>query len=78
MKQYLVFGGDVYYARGGAGDFVAAFETLEEARALVAENMRSKAEFRDQVHRGEAVPCCWEGYEWMEVAYFDGEKLENV
>lgn len=33
MKRYAVFKGSDYYPIGGWGDFVQAFETLEEARA---------------------------------------------
>jgi hypothetical protein len=31
MKRYLVFAGECYYACGGANDFIAAFEDLDEA-----------------------------------------------
>jgi hypothetical protein len=36
MKRYLVFAGDTYYPEGGAREFHAAFDTVEDARdALV-------------------------------------------
>ena len=31
IPQYLVFAGDDYYPSGGAGDFRASYETLEQA-----------------------------------------------
>lgn len=37
MKQYLLFGGAVYYPSGGFEDFRGSFDTLEEAQAKVKE-----------------------------------------
>lgn len=34
--QYLLFEGDIYYPGGGAHDFVAAFPTIEAAKAAAA------------------------------------------
>lgn len=31
MKRYWLFGGEVYYAAGGMYDFMASFDTKEEA-----------------------------------------------
>lgn len=35
MKQYLLFGGDIYYASGGMHDFRGSFATIDEARARI-------------------------------------------
>lgn len=35
VKQFLLFGFDKYYPEGGAEDFVADFDTLEEAEEFV-------------------------------------------
>lgn len=32
MKQFLLFAGNVYYPNGGWGDFVASFDSLQEAK----------------------------------------------
>jgi hypothetical protein len=36
MKNYLLFAGYTYYPDGGWGDFQEAFDSLEEAKAVVA------------------------------------------
>ena len=37
MKFFLLTAGDNYYPRRGTGDWIATFETLEEAEAVVTE-----------------------------------------
>lgn len=33
MKRYWLFAGDAYYPGGGMEDFIASFDTVEEANA---------------------------------------------
>lgn len=33
MKRYLLFGGNQYYPRGGAWDFVESHDTIDDAEA---------------------------------------------
>lgn len=37
IKRFLLFAGDTYYPNGGWGDFIASFETKEDA--IEAERM---------------------------------------
>jgi hypothetical protein len=43
MKRYLVFAGSVYYPSGGWDDFVGAYDTITEARAVELE--RGKGDY---------------------------------
>jgi len=40
MKQYLLFGFDQYYPRGGWSDLLGSFDTLEEAKGAVGKQGR--------------------------------------
>lgn len=43
MKRYFVFGYYKYYPRGGMNDFLANFETEEEANNYVSDKRKSTA-----------------------------------
>ncbi len=36
MKRFLLFGGENYYPQGGFNDFIAEFDTYDEARKAAA------------------------------------------
>ena len=39
-KRYILFAGEAYYPAGGWDDYIASFETLEEAKAAEKEKMK--------------------------------------
>ena len=41
MKRYLLFGGHVYYPRGGWRDFIGSFDTVEEAEKFHYDGLES-------------------------------------
>ena len=61
MKRYLLVAGDHYYPRSGDGDWIAAFETYEEAFSLI-EDARDKPGIGDYIINyplGAKVRCDW-------------------
>lgn len=64
-KRYWLFGGLIYYASGGMEDFIASFDTKEEALAKAIELEYIKAEFKwhhvidtqDETIEGEGKAC---------------------
>lgn len=45
MNKYLLFGGDVYYPRGGFDDYQGEFDSLEEAESYAKEKFPDTPRF---------------------------------
>jgi hypothetical protein len=63
MKPYLVFACIQYEAQGGVRDFKQACATLDEAKAV-------KVRLKDRNAS--------EHYDYVDIAYFNGETLEVI
>lgn len=79
MKQFILFGGDQYYPRGGWSDFMGHFDTLNEAVGVALEANEDWWHVLDTETMSKVAEDWqyWEALEDYAAPYNDAEREEH-
>lgn len=73
MKLFLLTAGDQYYPSSGEGDWIACYETYEEARAAVRKGpikTRYGTEYNYQITHSDGTTRLVDWYEIIDLSYW--------
>ena len=84
MKRYIMFGGETYYPRGGAEDYINEFDTIEECELYMSDIPEDIMMPFEEYYIADDSDSAYTILEWInildtiEYKYIRYDKIDNI